>query len=139
MVWGGISHGVKSPLVILNQTLTADRYGDQILQPHGLPLLRQHNLTFQQDNTRPYVARICRDFLTANNVHLLEWPPYSPDMSPTEHLWNELERRIRKRQNPPTNHEEWNNIPLRRINVLLNSMHKRIRAGIHARGGHTRY
>ena len=147
MVWGGISHGVKSPLVVLNQNLNAVRYRDQILQPHVLPLLRRHNLIFQQDNARPHVARVCRDFLTANNVQPLEWPPYSPDMSPIEHLWDELDRRIRKRQNPPTNRaqliaaltEEWNNIPLRRINVLMNSMHKRIRAGIRARGAHTRY
>ena len=101
MVWGGISHGVKSPLVVLNQNLNAVRYRDQILQPHVLPLLRRHNLIFQQDNARLHVARVCRDFLMANNVQPLEWPPYSPNMSPIEHLWDELDRRIRKRQNPP--------------------------------------
>jgi hypothetical protein len=35
--------------------------------------------------------------------------------------------------------EEWDNIPMRRINVLMNSMHRRIRAVTDARGGHTRY
>jgi hypothetical protein len=35
--------------------------------------------------------------------------------------------------------EEWDNIPMRRINALMNSMHRRIRAVIDARGGHTRY
>jgi hypothetical protein len=35
--------------------------------------------------------------------------------------------------------EEWDNIPMRRINVLMNSMHRRIRAVTDERGGHTRY
>ena len=59
----------------------------------------------------------------------MEWPPYSPDISPIEHLLDELDKRIRKRQNPPTNRahliaaltQELNNIPLRRINVLMDS------------------
>ena len=31
--------------------------------------------------------------------------------------------------------EEWDNIPMRRINALMNSMHRRIRAVTDARGG----
>ena len=63
MVWGGISHGVKSPLVVLGGTLTAVRYRDEILRPIAVPLVQQHNLIFQQDNARPHVARVCRQFL----------------------------------------------------------------------------
>ena len=40
------------------------------------------NLTFQQDNARPHVARVCRDFLAKNNMIPLDWLPYSPDLSP---------------------------------------------------------
>ena len=35
--------------------------------------------------------------------------------------------------------EEWENIPMKKINALVNSMQRRIRAVINARGGHTRY
>jgi hypothetical protein len=35
--------------------------------------------------------------------------------------------------------EEWGYIPMRRINALMNSVHRRIRAVTDARGGHTRY
>ena len=35
--------------------------------------------------------------------------------------------------------EELENIPMRKINALVNSMQRRIRAVINARGGHTRY
>ena len=147
MVWGGISHGVKSPLVVLGGTLTAVRYRDEILRPIAVPLVQQHNLIFQQDNARPHVARVCRQFLANHNIQPLDWPAYSPDLSPIEHLWDELDRRVRRRQNTPTTLnqlrnallEEWNNIPMRKINTLMNSMHRRIRAATVAGGGHTRY
>ncbi|XP_060063755.1 adenylate cyclase type 10-like [Ylistrum balloti] len=52
-VWGGISHGVKSPLVVVADILTAARYRDEIIRPH-VQLLQQSNLTFQQDNAPPH-------------------------------------------------------------------------------------
>ena len=48
MVLGGISHGLKSQLVVTDGNLTAARYRDEILRPHVIPLLQQHNLTLQQ-------------------------------------------------------------------------------------------
>lgn len=147
MVWAGISHGLKTPLVIVNGNLTAVRYRDEILRPHVVPFVRQHHLTFQQDNARPHVARVCRDFLATQNIVPIDWPPYSPDLSPIEHLWDELDRRIRNRRNPPNTLpqlanalvQEWNNIPIRKVNALMNSMQQRIRDVITVRGGHTRY
>ena len=55
---GGISHGVKTPLVVIQGNLTVVRYRDQVLMPHVLPLGNAHNLTFQHDNARPHVARV---------------------------------------------------------------------------------
>ena len=147
MVLGGISHEVKTPLVVIQGNLTAVRYRDQVLMPHVLPLVNAHNLEFQHDNARPHVARVCRDFLNQNNVQVLDWPPYSPDLNPIEHLWDALDRRVRKRVNVPNNVaqlqlaliQEWNNIPQRAIDNLVGSMVRRVRAATAARGGHTRY
>ena len=146
MVWGGISHGVKTPLVVIQGNLTAVRYRDQVLMPHVLPLVNAHNFTFQHDNARPHVARVCRDFLNQNNVQVLDWPPYSPDLNPIEHLWDALDRRVRKRVNVPNNVaqlqlaliQEWNDIPQRTIGNLVGSMVRRVRAATAARSGHTR-
>ena len=132
MVWGGISHGVKMPLVVIQGNLTAVRYRDQVLMPHVLPLVNAHNLSFQHDNARPHVARVCRDFLNQNNVQVLYWPPYSPNLNPIEHLWDALDRRVRKRINVPNVAQlqlaliqEWNNIPQRAIDNLVGSMVRR--------------
>jgi hypothetical protein len=54
-----------------------------------------------------------------------------------------MDRRVRGRRNAPATLdqiraallEEWDNIPMRRINALMNSMHWRIRAVTDARGG----
>ena len=56
MVWGEISHGVKTLLVVIQGNLTAVRNRDQVLMPHVLPLVNAHNLMFQHDNARPHVA-----------------------------------------------------------------------------------
>ncbi len=43
------------------------------------------------------VARICTQFLEAENIPVFAWPAYSPDISPIEHVWDALDRRIRQR------------------------------------------
>ena len=140
MVWGGIAHGIKSQLIIVAGNMTAVRYRDEILRPVAVPLVQQRNLILQQDNARPHVARVCQDF------HRTAWPPYSPDLTPIEHMWDELDRRVRKRRNPPETLaqlrnaliDEWNNIPMRSVNALVNSIQRRIKAATAAtaaRGG----
>ena len=54
------------------------------------------NLMFKHDNARPNVARICTQFLEAENVPVLPWPAYSPVMSPVEHVWDALDQLVRQ-------------------------------------------
>ena len=73
-----------------------------------------------------------------NNIVPLDWPPYSPDLSSIEHLWDDLDRRIRNSQIIlPRNAlvDEWNNIQMRTVNALVNSIQRRIRAAVAERGG----
>ena len=127
MAWGGIAHGIKSQLIIVAGNMTAVRYRDEILRPVAVPLVQQRNLILQQDNARPHVARVCQDFLANNNIAPLAWPPYSPDLTLIEHMWDELDRRVRKRRNPPATLsqlrnaliDEWNNIPMSMLWLTL--------------------
>ena len=125
--------------------LNAVRYCNEIVQPVLLPFLRHgHASIFQQDNARPHVARHTMNFLTANNVNVLDWPARSPDISPIEHLWNHLGRIVRER-NDVNNvrervlHEEWDRIPMDVVRRLILSMRRRCVAVIDSHGGHTRY
>uniref|UniRef100_A0A8C6KD40 Tc1-like transposase DDE domain-containing protein n=1 Tax=Nothobranchius furzeri TaxID=105023 RepID=A0A8C6KD40_NOTFU len=85
---------------------------------------------FDHDRRSRNHARICTQFLEAENVPVLAWPAYSPDMSPVEHVWDVLDRRIRQRVPIPNNiqqlrtaiEEEWTNIPQATIDNMINSM-----------------
>ncbi len=113
--------------------LNAQRYCDKILRPIVVPFIQDHHLILQHDNARPHVARICTQFLEAENIPVLAWPAYSPDMSPIEHGWDALDRHIRQRVPVHANiqqlltaiEEEWTNIPQATINNLINSMRRR--------------
>ncbi len=102
-----------------------------------------HHLMLQHDNARPHVARICTEFLEAENIPVLEWPAYSPDMSPIEHVWEALDQHIRQRVPVPANIQHlctanvdvWTNIPQATINNLINSMRRRCVALREANGG----
>lgn len=94
MVWAGICHGFKTPLIFIEGNLTANRYLEIVLVPHVVPFVRRHNVLFQQDNARCHVTRGNQDFLEANNVEVLQWPAYSPDFPAIEHLWDTLDRKV---------------------------------------------
>ena len=86
----------------------------------------------QHDNARTHVVRICTQYLEAENVPVLPWPAHSPDMSPIEHVWDALDRRVRQRVSVPANiqglhtavEEEWDSIPQATTNSLINSIAK---------------
>ncbi|GFU10406.1 transposable element Tcb2 transposase [Trichonephila clavipes] len=58
-VWGAIYWDTRSSLVVLQGTLTARRYVDDILTPIVLPMLSSRpGAIYQQDNARPHTARL---------------------------------------------------------------------------------
>ncbi|GFV92357.1 transposable element Tc1 transposase [Trichonephila clavipes] len=50
---------------------------------NGLP-----GAIFQQDNARPHTARAAQGFL--RHFQTLPWPSRSPDLSPVQHVWDQL-------------------------------------------------
>ena len=93
MVWDGISHNGKTRLVTVNGTLNAQKYRDDILAPVVLPFMQAGNgvTILQEDNARPHTAHATTQFLTANNVNVMDWLSVSPDLSPIEHIWDKLD------------------------------------------------
>ncbi|GFV82483.1 transposable element Tc1 transposase [Trichonephila clavipes] len=93
MAWGAIVYDSRSPLIMMRRTLTGQRYIDDILRPHVGPFLNGlPGAIFHQDNARPHTARVAQDFL--RHFQTLAWPARSPDLSPVEHVWDQLKRQI---------------------------------------------
>jgi len=103
----------------------------------------EKNGILQQDGARPHTARVTQQFVTDYNISLLNWASMSPDMSPIEHVWDELKIRVYTRPHPPVNVQqlkdaaikEWNAIPQAFIANLVQSMRHRCVALLNAPGG----
>ncbi len=57
--------------ILLMAFLNAQRYRDEILRPIVVPFIHNHHLMLQHDNAWPRVARICTQFLEAENIPVL--------------------------------------------------------------------
>lgn len=70
------------------------------------------------------------DYFRKNKVQVLKWPMQSPDLNLIEHLWEELERRIRAQHVSKLDaffdvlEREWKQIPLDRLIKLVDSMRR---------------
>ncbi|UYV65822.1 hypothetical protein LAZ67_3005564 [Cordylochernes scorpioides] len=145
MVWGAIAYDSRSPLLRIQGTMTAQRYVDDVLRPVTLPYLQGvPNALYQQDNARPHTARISQQAL--QDVQMLPWPPYSTDLSPIEHVWDIIGRRLHALPQPRSEDElwqmverEWRAIPQDAIRTLIDSLPRRVAACIAVRGNEIIY
>ena len=104
------------------------------------------NGIFQQDNAPVHTAKVAKNALKDAEVKTLPWPAYSPDLNPIENLWSVMERNLRNR-NPPGSitelrrmlQEEWNSLSQDMLRDLVESMPRRVRVVIDAKGGATCY
>jgi transposase len=149
MVWGAIHHGGRSELVVVDGPLNRHGY-IQILRDQMLPWATGvfgRNFVYVQDNAPPHTARDTAAFLDQQDVEVMDWPARSPDMNPIEHVWDQMSVWIRDMDDPPSTVAElqnavrqaWAAVRPGRVRTLVESMPRRVRALMAARGGHTRY
>ena len=49
-----------------------------------------------------HTSRLCKGYLTRKDsdgvLHQITWPPQSPDLNPNDRIWDELECRVKEKQ-----------------------------------------
>ncbi len=67
MVLAGACYGQPTQVHFIDGILNAQRYRDEILRPMIVAFIHDHQIMLQHDNAWPHVARICIQFLEAEN------------------------------------------------------------------------
>ena len=88
MVWGGNHHARRSELVVLDGTPDCQSY-IRLLRDSVLPweCVFGRNFVHAQDNATPHTARGTTAFLVQQDLEVMDWPAWSPDI---EHVWDQM-------------------------------------------------
>lgn len=148
MVWGCMSASGVGNLTFIEGTMDGEVY-QRILDDNLMQSMQKlgmgEGVIFQDDNDPKHRAHAVRDFLLENAIETLPWPAQSPDLNPIEHIWDEMERRMKGRN--PSNAqalreliiETWNSIGPDVTKKLVETISKRCRAVILNKGGPSGY
>ena len=119
---------------------------EEHLVPHGRAMYR-NNWLLADDNARPHRACVVDAYLHEQDIIRMDWAPYRPDMNSIKHIWEEIGRGLEELNPRSVNLRQlgvvvqnlWQQIPLERVQTLVSSMPRRVRALVDHRGSSTRY
>lgn len=147
MVWGSFGRNKVRDLAKIDGKMNEKDY-HAILQRHaktsGLRLIGK-GIVLQQDKDSKHTSRLSQNYVKSLEVRKIsknmEWPPQSSDCNPIELLWDELDRRIQKREIMSGTQlwevlqQEWRLIPTETLAKLTQRMPRVCKAVMKAKGG----
>ncbi|GFX83409.1 transposable element Tcb1 transposase [Trichonephila clavipes] len=146
MVWGSIGYHSHTPLLRIAGTLNSQCYIPKVLETVVLPYLQgMATAIFQQDKSRPHVARIIQIFFVNHQIELHLWSARSPDISPIENMGSMVAQRLTQIAPPAATPDQlwqrveaaWFAVP--QVQSLFESMPRRVAGMISNNGGYSGY
>jgi len=150
MLWGAFGYKGTMCLQRITGRLDARGYCNLLrtcnLQNEGKRLCGKSWL-FQQDNAPVHTAHLTTTFLKEQKIDVLAWPSLSPDINPMENVWGYLVGKVYENGKQFQSVDDltsaifkcWNNIPLRYLETLVESMPKRVFQLIYGHGAATNF
>jgi hypothetical protein len=150
MVWECMGWNGVGILAEVEGWMDAEQYVS-ILENNLLPSMEnsgipEESIIFQEDNDPKHSSKRAQNWFKSEGIRLLDWPAQSPDLSPIEHLWQHLKKRINSYERSARGvwelweriDAEWGKIEVEECQKLIESMPRRLEAVIQANGGHTK-
>ena len=150
-IWGCMTYFGVGFMCQISQNLTKELYleilNDELLSTINHYDLDTNNTIFQHDNDPKHTAKVVKEWLSKQSFKTLDWPAQSPDLNPIEHLWSIVKRRLNEYESPPKGmnqlwervEEIWSKISPETCERLIESMPRRIKAVLEAKGKWTDY
>ena len=96
--WAAISSRGKTSLYLYEQNMITQNYlkvlEKAIEEMKELRDISRDVLFLQIDNARYHWSIEALEFYYENNIKVIDWPPYSPDLNPIENIWAITKRKI---------------------------------------------
>jgi transposase len=160
MVWASFNEYGRSELLFSPGDPKAKKGGVtsaiyiEILE-EALLIMWESGLLFIQNNARIHITHKVKDWFRNEAIPVIDWPPYSPDLNPIEHVWRHLKEwvhenyprlvELKTREDNIKNsmvealQDNWNQLPNELFESLIVSMERRCKAVIKADGWYTKY